>query len=227
MPAAVFDLDGTLLRSSALDDRCFTAALISVYGDIFPTPIDFGREPEFTDQAIAYSLPTRAGATVTSDTVQAHHDAFIAEMTSALRREPDSCPPIAGALQVLNALAEAGWGVAIATGSWRKSASLKLSASGLDAISIPVITSTDETERVGLVRRALSMLDADPSECVCLGDGPWDGTTAQRVGGAFVGITGGGGDRGLLERHGAAAVLHDYSDTNESVATIAAALSKA
>jgi len=143
MPAAVFDLDGTLLRSSELDDACYTDALKSVYGDIFPDHIDYGAEPEFTDEALARSVPGRFGAAVTDQTLRAHHDTFVAGLESESRRSPERCLPIAGAAEILLALLGAGWSVGIATGSWRRSAEIKLAAAGLPVSNVTVVTSSD------------------------------------------------------------------------------------
>lgn len=224
MPAAVFDLDGTLLRSSELDDACYTDALKSVYGDIFPDHIDYGAEPEFTDEALARSVPGRFGAEVTDQTLRAHHDAFIAGLECESRRSPERCVPIAGAAELLPALLDAGWSLGIATGSWRRSAEIKLTTAGLPVSNVTVVTSSDHARRVGMIRKAIACLGEN--EAVYIGDGPWDGKAAAEVGAGFVGVTAGGGNARALSGAGAHAVIEDFQDTARVIETLTAALGK-
>lgn len=224
MPAAIFDLDGTLLRSSELDDDCYTRAMRSVYGDIFPPEINYGAEPEFTDEALARSVPARFGASVSDETLRAHHDAFILALREEARRSPERCPQITGAAEMLLALRDAGWAVGIATGSWRQSAEIKIRTAGLPVSHVTVITSSDHAQRTGMIRRAIAALGE--TDTVYIGDGPWDGRAAAEVGAGFVGVTAGGGDATVLASAGAHAVIEDFQDTERVMRTLTAALGR-
>ena len=51
MPLAIFDLDGTLTRTTAVDGRCFLSALRQIASGVDPDP-DWSAYPDVTDSGI-------------------------------------------------------------------------------------------------------------------------------------------------------------------------------
>ncbi len=100
---------------------------------------------------------------------------------------------------------------AVATGSWRESALLKIRSAGLVIEGLPLATCDDSSEREQItqvsIERAQSQYHFPPDTPVTLvGDAPWDVQVATNLQLHFVGI---GGQR-LLEC-GAKHVIEDFT----------------
>lgn len=108
-----------------------------------------------------------------------------------------------------------GWAAVIATGSWSRSAALKIAACDLN-VSVPLFSCDEHLSRADIVRAAIrgakqTFSQTEFERTVLVGDGIWDLTTARELGYPFVGI--GGGDRArVLREHGASHVFEDYRD---------------
>ena len=217
MNLVVFDIDGTLVDSAAVDtDACFVPALqeglgISGFGDdwtAYAEPTSAGIFDEVIRKAFKRPpLATELGKVQT----------LLDTMMRARYLGADRIPPMAGALAMLNQLAaDKLWRVAIATGNWRQEAAIKIESAGLLIAALPMATSTDRLAR----REILPLAIARASEryeteewhrAVYVGDGVWDARVARELGMAFVGI-GKGNRAAALRREGAGSVLADFTD---------------
>ena len=63
MRLAVFDLDGTLTRTTGVDDECFVRAMSEELG-VGGFCTDWAEYPHSTDQGLAVSTPAGVGARV-------------------------------------------------------------------------------------------------------------------------------------------------------------------
>jgi len=211
----VFDLDGTLARTSEVDDACWLEAASDVLGlDSMET--DWSRYPHSTDEAIALELiRTRTDLAPTDENVHRVRDAFAARIEAARRRRPEWFLPVPGAPAIFEAMRSSGWAVAIATGGWRRTAGLKLEAAGVPHDDVPAAHADDAHTRETIIETAMMRASASSGEVfdrgVYVGDGRWDVLATDRMGLGFVGI--GEGDRAeLLRSVGAETVLPDYLD---------------
>src|SRR6266851_3793895 len=108
----VFDIDGTLTDTNDVDDECFRRAV----ADIF---------------ALAYSALARwlCQKHCRRDASDAELASLTAHFVDLLRQELTRVPArfsaTSGALGLFADLRAAGWGVALATGGWLPSATLK------------------------------------------------------------------------------------------------------
>jgi phosphoglycolate phosphatase-like HAD superfamily hydrolase len=223
-PIVIFDIDGTLTATSAVDGQCFVQALDEVWGvrDVEP---DWSVYPHCTDRGIAGHVFRQAfGRRVKSAEVAALRERFVALLRQALGADAGRFRQTPGAEAALAALGCEGCPVGIATGGFRRSARLKLAAAGLDVRGIPFASSEDGLSRESIVRRAVRRVEAawdgDPrGEVVSIGDGVWDVRTARNLGIPFVGIgTGRVGER--LRAAGAVTVWRDLAPLAEGACAL-------
>lgn len=156
MKLIIFDLDGTLTATMAVDENCFNRGFAELLGvnDLNTIWSDyryvtdagvfreafaqkFGREPDATDcgKFVEYFVELLQGLHVSNR-------ALFAE--------------VAGASDFLNHLKlDSGWAVAIATGCWKQSAEFKIDAAELPLGDIPMAFAEDGPSREAIVGTAL------------------------------------------------------------------------
>ncbi len=213
---AVFDIDGTLVQSLAVDEACFVRAFAEVLG-IDDIDTDWARYDHVTDDGVTNQIVCeRLGRRPRGAEVTAVRDRFVRLLREALRTAA-GYRPVAGAPELLERLDGEGWAVALASGGWRESATVKLQAAALDLALVPGGFSEDGPSRESIVaaavRRACEVHGCDSlSRIVCVGDGVWDVRTARRLGFAFFGV-GCGANADRLRAVGAGHVVADFRDT--------------
>jgi phosphoglycolate phosphatase-like HAD superfamily hydrolase len=215
MRLAVFDVDGTLTDTKAVDYECFLRAVADQLG-VDRARLDLSEAPHVTDSAIAEWLSHKhRGRDLSEDEGVRLIDSFVGLLRAELARTAARFAPVAGAPGLFAELRVAGWEVAVATGGWAPSAHLKLTASGLAEAGLVMATASDASTRVEILRlalgRARERARGDYCRIVSVGDGVWDVRAAAELGWAFVGV-GRGAAAGALRRAGATHVLPDFSD---------------
>lgn len=215
MKLAVFDIDGTLTLGDGLGTRCFFAAFDEVFGAGL---VDRRLETyaESTDSGIAMEAAVRAlGRALARTELECFKAAYLGRLEREIARAVRAYRPVPGAEVVLPLLAsQPDWHVAIATGNWRRAASLKLECA---RIPTPLVAacSEDGMSRSEVLAAAVSLATVAEGgvtfeRVVYVGDQPWDLQAARQQGAAFLGI---GTDtrRHRLERQGAR-VIESYED---------------
>ena len=209
----IFDVDGTLSRTSEVDDDCWLAAARSVLG-VESMSTDWSDYSHSTDEAIATDLiRDRPGLSGGDDLVRRVRDDFANRISTELERNPELFRPVPGADRIFELLAAAGWVPAIATGGWRRTAEMKLGAAGVPFRDVPAAHADDAHPREEIVRIAATRALASPTStfdrAVYVGDGVWDVRAAARLGIGFIGIgVSEAADR--IEAAGAEVVFPDY-----------------
>ena len=122
MPArnlAVFDVDGTLVESYALDGECFIAAFEEAHGIAGVDP-DWARYDHITDPGLtAQIFRERRGRAPEAGEIARLQSAFLDRLAQAAH-DDGAFAAVPGAARLLAALrARADWTVALATGAWR------------------------------------------------------------------------------------------------------------
>jgi phosphoglycolate phosphatase-like HAD superfamily hydrolase len=213
MPTAIFDIDGTLTDTNAVDHECYVAAVSDVIGE--EVGDDWGGVDDVTDSNVLREVWARRHAgTLPRDVEQAVIGRFLDLLGREARGRPERFHPIAGAVNVFARTAELGWAPAMATGGWRPSAQLKLRTASIPFGDVPLASASDHLRRVDIIRHALT-LSADRSRhpaAVYFGDRPWDLRAARALGMAFVGV-GVGLAADQLREAGASEVIADLTDT--------------
>lgn len=189
----IFDIDETLL-SSKHDIACFVQAFADAHGMVgFPVGMNF--YVHTTDAGIATEILSRAhGRPPTPAELDAVRDQYCALLTQHFQREPGAVQQIPGAARTLNHLrTDARNRIALATGAWAASATLKLRHAGLEVDDLVRATSDDASARIDIVRVAIERARLSYAchafdQIVLVGDGPWDLEVASALGLGFIGI---------------------------------------
>lgn len=215
MQLVVFDIDGTLTRTDAIDDACYAAAVSEVLS-IPGIDTDWTHYPHVTDSGILrHVVRSSLGRDVLPLEMDRVCQCFRRRLEDALGRRPDSCLPVPGGPEMLRQLAvQSSLAVALATGGWESTARLKLERAGYDIQDIPLASSSDADTREEIMRiaelRAREKHGVPPFETITyVGDGVWDARAAANLGWRFLGV-GTGEQAARLEREGAFAVIDHY-----------------
>ena len=211
MRVLVFDIDGTLTETNRVDTYHYESAVRSAFPDVTVDSVnDFA---EFTDAGILREIWERHGAGEYEPVERQVEADLIAGLTDASRRDPGQFAPVPGAREIFSAVQDTGWIPAMATGAWRRSATLKLDVAAIPVNGVPLATSSERTRRADIIRLAVQRAarGVEPEEVVYVGDGTWDLRACSELGIGFVGrITPGSGPR--LAAAGVTALIPDYGE---------------
>lgn len=221
---AVFDVDGTLTDTNAVDDECYLDAVADGLG-LDRHSLDWSAAPHITDSGLLRWLAEQHAAPLEASHESAVLTRFVELLNQQLASSPARFRPIRGAVTVRAGLERRGWQIALATGGWEPSARLKLNAVGFDLREIALASASDALTRMDIVqcaRRRATERFGTFDRVVSVGDAIWDVRTATAVGWPFVGVaTGSRADQ--LRAHGVTAILADLTDVDELAAALEAA----
>lgn len=223
MVLVMFDVDGTLTESSALDAVTFIDALREVFGfrdvsddwSVYKHVTSAGVVREIVRTRLS-RLPTDGEA----DRMQVRFNELLRAQV-----EKTGVRPIPGAAEALARLTRSSdeYAVALASGNWRETVRFMLAAVGLSIAGLPGAFSDDDFTREGICRasrqRAEERHGGPLPTVVCVGDGVWDVRTSQALGYGFVGI-GCGPGAAKLRAAGAVEVLPDFEDVETFLAAV-------
>jgi phosphoglycolate phosphatase-like HAD superfamily hydrolase len=217
MNLAIFDIDGTLTNTNGVDNRCFVKALAEAHA-ITEISTDWASYPHTTDSGITvHVFQQKFGRDPLETELAKFKSCFVDLLAEQYNSNSSSFSEIAGASMALGRLRrEPDWAVAIATGCWRESALLKLSAAKIDVDGIPAAYAEDGLSREEILAVALSQsLEryrvSSFEKIVSIGDGLWDVRTARRLGFGFLGIAC-GDSAAMLHQAGAKHVVENFTD---------------
>jgi phosphoglycolate phosphatase-like HAD superfamily hydrolase len=223
---AIFDIDGTLTATNAVDDECYLRAVGEAL-HVDCSGVDWSETPHVTDSAIARHLWTRRhGRAPEQRDLDGLQQRFLTILREELARAPHRFVAIDGAVDILHQLRSAGWHVALATGAWRESAATKLRAAGVAATDVPMACADDAESREDIVRLAWQKAEAATGKhfrrVVSVGDASWDVRTARSLGLPFVGV-GTGVAEARLRAAGATTILPHLRDAPAVVGALSSA----
>lgn len=216
MNLVIFDIDGTLTKSSQVDLASFVYLITKALGaqHVSTNLADYEHATaSFIYRHYFHQRHQRNPRPEELEVAQRRHATLIQQ---AIQAKPDCISAVPGAGAMLALLREReDWQVSIATGAWRAPALAKLAHAGLDAGWIPAAFAEDGFSREGIIGRARERALAAAKvvsfdRIVLVGDGVWDVQAARQLGYGFVGITH-DADAALLRRQGARVLLPDYS----------------
>ncbi len=185
MHAVIFDIDGTLLESAAVDDDLYRSALRRVLGPInfrkSLTDYDFVSDSGILWQALIDNklqhLPDPTGEIISN---------FVGDLQKHISKN-GAFSEVPGARNLVASLQSSrNHYVAIATGGWSASASLKLESAEFDLSNITLSASDTERDRTRIMRSALDRPEADYESITYYGDGPWDREACGELGWNFI-----------------------------------------
>ena len=212
MRLAIFDVDGTLTRSTAVDAVCYARAVSDHLAVQIDT--DWSNYRHATDAGILSEVLERQGIAESPSTVAAVRDRFLRLLSGALVTDPTCCREVPGARTLIESLRKVtDLQLAIATGAWADSARLKLRHANLAVLQLPFASSDDSPSREEILRiaseRAGAVIGSRFDTVTYVGDASWDVAAARSLGFNFIGIAcNGHTDR--LRSAGAAVVFADF-----------------
>lgn len=217
MRLAIFDIDGTLTETDEVDSNCFVRAMADAHA-VGRVNTNWGEYAHTTDSYITREvLREHLGRAPEEAELTKFISRFVSLLEESRSRDATLFGEMAGASAALARLRiEPAWAVAIATGCWRGSGRLKLSAAGLETGGVPAAFAEDGLSREEILLAALKRARESYGResfgrVVSVGDGLWDVSAARNLGFAFVGV--GGGERAAaLREAGASHVVEDFKD---------------
>jgi len=194
MHLLMFDVDGTLIRSTQYDSECFIRAVSTVLG-ISAIDQDLTSYEHVTDSGILDELVRHTyGRRPTEEEILLVQEQFLAELDLVLTENPGLAQPVEGAVQFLETVREMpGMAVSIATGGWGKSCQKKLSRSGFPFEGIPLASADDALSRTSIMTTSLRKAEQTYNQpafqsITYLGDGSWDLKASNELGWPFLAV---------------------------------------
>jgi len=218
MKLVIFDIDGTLANTKAVDDACFIKAFYTTFQiDIHQQKwedithlTDWGITEEIIQKHLKRN-PTEAEYGLMEANMIHNLETAKAE-SSAYFQEIFCAKTFFDHLQTLSNVR-----LGIATGAWEKSALIKLSCIGINPTNFPFSNSSHFKTRESITNHAIQQARAkygdDFEEIIYFGDGVWDFKTCQQLGIHFIGIDVEGD--GKLEVLGAERVFRNFEMVNQ------------
>jgi phosphoglycolate phosphatase-like HAD superfamily hydrolase len=215
MKLVMFDIDGTLTETFAVDSDCYLQALAKVRGFEAVSP-DWASYRHTTDSGILDEIyRTRLGRPPRGDEIEAVRHLFVRLLEQAARATPNAFAAVPGGGRFIELLRARGYAVALASGGWEESARLKLHCAGLKLEEIPAAFADDALSRceimLGAEKRAAAKYGVTRfDEVTYVGDASWDAKASQELDYRFVGRASDEDRARRLTELGAVDVLADY-----------------
>jgi phosphoglycolate phosphatase-like HAD superfamily hydrolase len=217
MHLLMFDIDGTLTRSAGMDDQCFARAISEVLA-IQDVKIDWPSYANATDQGcIEGATLAHTGRAGTGWELSTMKSRYLALLKECAESDPNLFVAVAGAREMLAHFASRpGVAVALATGTWREAAEIKLRFGKIPYEGLPIASCSDADSREEIMLCAENCAGTSSTAKVFttktyIGDGLWDLRASNKLGYNFIGIVD-GGKASALRAAGAQHVVRDFVD---------------
>ena len=185
--AIIFDIDGTLIDSMAVEPELLLSSIQTVLGSV-KVRANLDDYCHVTDSGILAEIMVDNGIAVDTGIQESIQSLFVSKLDEFIRID-GPFPVISGAIQfVEKARRRADIEVAIATGSWMRSALLKLETSGFAIDGIPIASCDRSVSRIDIMSAALASIGDKFESIAYFGDGAWDQRACQRLGWRFVAV---------------------------------------
>jgi phosphoglycolate phosphatase-like HAD superfamily hydrolase len=222
MRLVIFDVDGTLTDTMAVDTQCFLRTFAETCG-FANINSDWSCYKSATDAGMFQEIfESRRGRAPSAAETEHFRDHLVALFRFAAQEKVFAAVP--GAPDLLVRLKQSdGYRVALATGCWADSARVKMASAGMCYDDYPSASADDAPEREAIVQLAMDRAGRNVEEpfsrAIYVGDGVWDIRACRKVGIPFLGIAAGMQKEKLLAA-GALCVLPDFSDQDRFFASI-------
>lgn len=189
----ILDLDGTLMPSAEIDNKCYWQAVFACFGARERLP-DLHQFKHVTDSGMLdeWCIRELGRSASAEETSQIKHH-FVQLLESAFALHPGHFTPLPGVREWLETvIAHEHVYAGIATGGWQVSTRLKLKLSGLDRFGLPMASSDDAITRTEIMQiaaqRTLSRQSSNQADFTYVGDGAWDLQASRALDWRFIGI---------------------------------------
>lgn len=215
MKYVIFDIDGTLTNTKKVEEKCFMEAFETTFhlniNDQKWEDLDNVTDWGITEEILLRERQRKP----TPSEYQSMVSNFIRLLKKERSRDRSQFNEVKGAYDFFHQLKSTGGiELGIATGSWEKSACIKLESIGIDPMASCFSNSDYYKSREKITTAVIDQLNkqtgATPERIIYFGDGEWDLKTCINLGIDFIGID--VAEDGKLRRMGAKTVFKDYSD---------------
>ncbi|MCP5103875.1 MAG: HAD family phosphatase [bacterium] len=210
----VFDIDGTLLDSTEIDENCFVRALKDEY-KVAHIDERWENYKSVTDGFVFEEIfENTFSRKPTVPETRRMIQRFLMYIENSLMDRNGIINQIRGAGEILELLnAHPEWETAVASGGWRESALFKLQQAKLVIDGTPLVTSSEEKIRERIVSLCIEKAKthygvSDFEKIVSVGDAAWDVKAAEQLKLAFIGI----GNSGRFKMFPGCKHVEDFKD---------------
>jgi len=203
----VFDVDGTLLGGESYDWTAFEDAFEEAAGFRL-TKEFFSNLEEVTAKAIVHQALPELDEEERTVIEYKTRDGYLSRLQDVFQNDPNSFPAVHGVIELLEEIQNRNIPIAIATGDWRPTITLKLKAAKIPFDHLPLVTSCDHYHRHESIASAIKKAGGTLDNAIYVGDGVWDLKATQKLGIHFIGC---GSRRERLRDAGAEHVLDSFA----------------
>lgn len=224
----LFDIDGTLIDSTAEDDRCFIETFYELH-EIRLDDVDWDSFEDVTDRGLCEDIFMKnLGRFPTEGEYNRVYEHFCSMISKSLLDTPEKMAPIPGARDFFHNLGDNGACTAIATGGWRKSADMKLMTAGFTYLPITMASSNDSRIRRSIMNIAIGRAQYEYQtmfeHVVYFGDGIWDARVCDEMGIPMIGIDIRNSNKLVSEK--TSEIFADFTEREKIMQTIASVTGK-
>jgi len=203
----VFDVDGTLLGGESYDWKAFEDAFEDAAGFRLTREF-FTNLEEVTAKAIVHQALPDLDEEERTEIENKTRDGYLSRLQDVFQNDPNSFPAVHGVIELLEEIQNRNLPLAIATGDWRPTITLKLKAAKIPFEHLPLVTSCDHYHRHESIASAIEKAGGAFENAIYVGDGVWDLKATQKLGIHFIGC---GSRREKLRDAGAEYVLDSFA----------------
>ncbi len=213
-PLIVFDIDGTLADTIAVDDYGFTQTYKDLY-NINLGKIDWGEFKHVTDLGVSNEVfQSNFKRLPTESEINSTKEHFLGLLKEQFKKDSTLFSEVIGAVHFFNELQEKDYPLAIATGGWGETALFKLEKAGFEINGIPFANSNHHYSRYNITELAIEKSkekhSTDFERVIYFGDGKWDLINCREMGIEFIGVD--FYKSGKLKDLGAENIIRDFND---------------
>ncbi|MDI9311177.1 MAG: HAD hydrolase-like protein [Limnohabitans sp.] len=185
----IFDIDGTLCNTKEISDNCFIETFKKIYNYDYQS-IEWENFKNITDEALFYDLyKFHFSEKPTLSEIQNFKNQYYKQLLKLTNK----FNLVKGANELLLKCKQNNTPIAIATGSWLNIALLKMNATKLNYLNIPISSSNDSFKRTEIVKSVISKSKQfyntkNFKNITYFGDGLWDKKCCEDLGINFIGV---------------------------------------
>ncbi|MCX7735514.1 MAG: HAD family hydrolase [Candidatus Kapabacteria bacterium] len=219
MKLIIFDIDGTLLNTTSIDDGCLLRTFKDLYSIIITEDewVELKNQTTGTDIELSRLIfKTKFNRDPDSKEIEKIKKHFHQLLIFSFESQKEAFTEIQGAKEIFNDLINKDdFVVGISTGSWKLSAMIKLRKINIIPNGIPFSHADKFSSRIDIVKDTIYQAKLKHKtdkfdKIFYVGDGIWDFKTTKEIGIDFIGIDSNGND--LLNKMGASVVLENFAD---------------
>lgn len=219
MKLIIFDIDGTLLNSTSIDDGCMQRT----FRDLFSVIITEEEWREMKSKTSGTDI--ELSSLIFQNKFNRKPDAKEIEMIKkhfhqllifSFENQKQAFSEVPGAKDLFNQLREKeNYIVGISTGSWKLSAMIKLRKLNIIPDGIPFSHADRFSSRINIVKDTINQAKSkynlnEFEKIIYVGDGEWDFRTTKELGIDFIGID--SSRNNSLKALGASFVIENFQD---------------